>query len=216
MHPLRQAIWGLIQKRTVEKSPTHVTNVTLPLLGQTFWGDIWKLTAEKSQTNATSVVMHLLRQAIWGNIWKRTVEKRQTNSTNETYEEAQTSADRIKSLFVIVSKPSEDSHKSITNLWEFFLILLKCLFRWDTGIQYFGCRDNKFVNFFKIGCMNLHQRLQFGLTSQGYSAFPTLVIKGEQNIASQFQQIAFSQSPGHSSVCLSPSLAFQAILLWEF
>ena len=151
MHPLRQAIWGLIQKRTVEKSPTHVTNVTLPLLGQTFWGDIWKLTAEKSQTNATSVVMHLLRQAIWGNIWKRTVEKRQTNSTNETYEEAQTSADRIKSLFVIVSKPSEDSHKSITNLWEFFLLLLKCLIRWDTGIQYFGCRDNKFGNFFKTG-----------------------------------------------------------------
>ena len=66
--------------------------------------------------------------------------------------------------------------------------------------------------------MNLHQRLQFGLTSQGYSAFPKLVIKGEHRFTVPAIPFAFSQSPGHSSVCLSPLLAFQAILplLLEF
>ena len=41
LHPLGQMFWGPIQKRTVEKSPIYVTNVTMPLLGQTFWGNIW-------------------------------------------------------------------------------------------------------------------------------------------------------------------------------
>ena len=73
---------------------------------------------------------------------------------------------------------------------------------------------NFFQNRQDPGCMNLHQRLQFGLTSQGYSAFPTLlVIKGEHRFTVPAIPFAFSQSPGHSSVCLSPSFqAFQAIL----
>ena len=99
---LGQAIWGLIWKRTLEKSQTNTTkwlciltdtqfeytdkntqwrkakiNVTLPHLRQA----IWKHIAEKSQTNATNVTMPLLRQAIWGHIWKHTAGKSQTNAT---------------------------------------------------------------------------------------------------------------------------------------
>ena len=82
MHPLRQAIWGHIWKRTVEKNQTNAASVTLHLLGQAIWGDIRKYTVEKSPTNATNVTLSLLRQAIWGHIWKRRVEKSQTNATN--------------------------------------------------------------------------------------------------------------------------------------
>ena len=38
------------------------------------WGHIWKRTVKKSQTNATNVTMLLLGQAIWESIWKCTVE----------------------------------------------------------------------------------------------------------------------------------------------
>ena len=41
---------------------------------QAIWGDIWKRTVDKSQTNASNVNMHLLMQAIWGDIWKRTMQ----------------------------------------------------------------------------------------------------------------------------------------------
>ena len=84
MHPIRQAIWGHIWKRPVEKSHTNATSVTMHPLGQAIWGHIWKRTVEKSQTIATSVTMHPLVQTIWGHIWRRTVEKSQTNATNAT------------------------------------------------------------------------------------------------------------------------------------
>ena len=74
--------WGHIWKRTVEKSQTNATNVTLPHLGQTFWRRIWKRTVERRQINVTNVTMYLLRKAVWGNIWKRTVEKSQTKVTH--------------------------------------------------------------------------------------------------------------------------------------
>ena len=40
LHLLIQAVWGDIWKRTVEKSRTTATNVTLPLIGHTCWGYI--------------------------------------------------------------------------------------------------------------------------------------------------------------------------------
>ena len=44
-------------------------------------GDIWKRTVEKSQTNATNVTMYSLGQAIWGLVWKHTV--RQPNKCRQ-------------------------------------------------------------------------------------------------------------------------------------
>ena len=52
MHPLMQAIWRHIWRRTVEKSRTNAINATLHPLGQVVWGHIWRHTVEKSQTNA--------------------------------------------------------------------------------------------------------------------------------------------------------------------
>ena len=75
MHPLRLAIWGNIWKRTVEKSRTNATSVTLPFLRQAIWGDIWKHTVEKSQTSATNVTLPALSKVLWGDIWRGTVKK---------------------------------------------------------------------------------------------------------------------------------------------
>ena len=44
-------------------------------LGQIVWGHTWKRTLEKSPTNATSVTMQHLRQVIWRHTWKHTLEK---------------------------------------------------------------------------------------------------------------------------------------------
>ena len=57
MHPLRQAIWGLIWKHTVEISQINAANATMHPLGQTVWEHIWKHTLEKSWTNVTSVAL---------------------------------------------------------------------------------------------------------------------------------------------------------------
>ena len=84
MLALIQVHWGHIWKCTVEKGQINATNVTMPLLGQVIWGHIWKRTVGKSKTNATNVILPLLRQVIWGNIWKRTVGKSQINATNVT------------------------------------------------------------------------------------------------------------------------------------
>ena len=65
---LGQAIWGHIWKRTVDKSQTSATNVTMHLLVQAIWEDIWRLTVEKSQTNATSVILGPHWRAIWWDI----------------------------------------------------------------------------------------------------------------------------------------------------
>ena len=40
------------------------------LLRQAIWGHIWKRTLEKNKINATNATMHLIRQAVWGDIWK--------------------------------------------------------------------------------------------------------------------------------------------------
>ena len=84
MWPHRQAVWGNIWKRTVEKSQTNATNVTMHPLRQAIWEHILKHTMVQSRTNATSVTMHPLMQAIWEHIWKHTVEKNQTNVTSVT------------------------------------------------------------------------------------------------------------------------------------
>ena len=65
---LGQAIWGHIWKRTVDKSQTSATNVTMHLLVQAIWEDIWRLTVEKSKTNATSVILGPHWRAIWWDI----------------------------------------------------------------------------------------------------------------------------------------------------
>ena len=109
MHPLGQAIWGLILKRTVYKSQTNEANMWLcmhPLsifghnkrtsgrrdpsevqlsnVRQAIWGDIWKRTLGKRQTNATNVTLNSLVQALLKHIWKYTMEKSKTNVTNVT------------------------------------------------------------------------------------------------------------------------------------
>ena len=71
-------ILGHIWWRTVEKSQTNATSVTMNPYMQAPWRHIWNHTVEKSQTNVTNVIMHPLVQAIWGHIWKHTVEKRRT------------------------------------------------------------------------------------------------------------------------------------------
>ena len=45
-------------KRTLEKSQTNETNVTMPFLTQLIWGHIWKYTVEKSQANTTFAFSH--------------------------------------------------------------------------------------------------------------------------------------------------------------
>ena len=75
MRPLVQTIWRHIWSRTVEKSQTNVTNVTLPLLGQMFWEHIWKRTVEKNQTNAASVIMLAPTQVLLEDIWRGTMKK---------------------------------------------------------------------------------------------------------------------------------------------
>ena len=75
MHLLMPAIWGNIWKRTVVKSRTNATSVTLPFLRQAIWGDIWKHTVEKSQTSATNVTLPALSKVLWGDIWRGTVKK---------------------------------------------------------------------------------------------------------------------------------------------
>ena len=60
-------------KNTLQKkTQTNATNVTLHPLGQAIWGDIQKHTVEKSQTNATSVTMHDLIQVDKGHIYEKT------------------------------------------------------------------------------------------------------------------------------------------------
>ena len=104
MHPLGQAIWGVILKRTVYKSQTNEANMTMHPLSifghnkrtswrrdpsevqlanvrQAIWGDIWKRTLGNKQTNATNVT---LKQALWKHIWKCLMEKSKTNVTNVT------------------------------------------------------------------------------------------------------------------------------------
>ena len=44
--------------------------ITLHPLRQAVWGLIWKYTAAKSQINATSVAMHPFGQANWWHTWK--------------------------------------------------------------------------------------------------------------------------------------------------
>ena len=81
MRPLlRQVIWGDNWKRTVEKSDTNATYVTLPRLMLAIWGLIWKSTPEKSQTNATSVPLPALPQVLWGDIWRGTDQCRKEKS----------------------------------------------------------------------------------------------------------------------------------------
>ena len=53
--------------------------------GKDRWGLIWKRTVAKSQTNATNVTLHPLRQAICGGIWKHTVEKRQVKQMQQMW-----------------------------------------------------------------------------------------------------------------------------------
>ena len=80
-----QVIWGHIWKRTVEKSRTNATNVTMPLLGQAIWGNIWKYTVEKSKTNATNATLPALSKVIWGDIWRDTDQCRREKSDNLPY-----------------------------------------------------------------------------------------------------------------------------------
>ena len=47
MHPLRQEIWGHIEKGIAEKSHTNAIDVNLNFYVETFWGNIWKHRAEK-------------------------------------------------------------------------------------------------------------------------------------------------------------------------
>ena len=49
VHPHRQAVWGHIWKRTVEKRQINATNATMPLLRQAIWGNIWKYIVEKTK-----------------------------------------------------------------------------------------------------------------------------------------------------------------------
>ena len=66
MHPVMQFLWDHTCKRTVEKSQTNASSVTLyHLLRQAIWGHIWKSTAKKSQTNATNVKILALIQVHW-------------------------------------------------------------------------------------------------------------------------------------------------------
>ena len=88
MHHSTRAIWRDIWKRTVEKSQTNATNVTMLPLRQAIWRHIWRHTAEKSQTDVTSVTIHLSMKALWRYIWKCIVEKSQTNATSVTMQYA--------------------------------------------------------------------------------------------------------------------------------
>ena len=54
------------------ETPLHVHDCSHK---QAIWGHIWKRTVEKSQMNATNVTLHPHRQEIWGDIWKSTVGK---------------------------------------------------------------------------------------------------------------------------------------------
>ena len=76
MHLLMPAIWGNIWKRTVEKSRTNATSVTLPFLRQAIWGDIWKPTVEKGQTSATNVTLPDLSKVLWGDMKRHSEERR--------------------------------------------------------------------------------------------------------------------------------------------
>ena len=58
MHPLEQAIWGHILRRTVAKSQTNATSVTMHPLKQATCEDILQRTVAKSQTNVTSVTIN--------------------------------------------------------------------------------------------------------------------------------------------------------------
>ena len=58
----------------LKKSPIDATNVIMHPLRQAIWGLIWKYTVEKNQTIVISLTLHPHRQAIWGNIWQNTVE----------------------------------------------------------------------------------------------------------------------------------------------
>ena len=66
----------------MEKNQTNATNAAVHPLKQAIWGNIWKRTVYKNQTNAANATMHPLKQAIWGNIWKHTAEKSQTDEIN--------------------------------------------------------------------------------------------------------------------------------------
>ena len=73
-HLLWQAIWGHIWQRTVEKSQTNATNVTMPALIQSLSIDIWKRRVNK-QIYVTNATMLSFKQAIWGSIWKLSISK---------------------------------------------------------------------------------------------------------------------------------------------
>ena len=62
-------------------------------------------------------------------------------------------------IMVIMMTKITNKHTNIITFWRKLLFLatftlsgifpLKCLIRWDTGIQYFGCQDNTFGNVWK-------------------------------------------------------------------
>ena len=76
-------IWNCLKNKCRRfQVKTNATSVTLHRLRQATWGHIWKRTVEKSQSNAFVVTTHLLVQTIWEYIWHYTVEKTQIHATN--------------------------------------------------------------------------------------------------------------------------------------
>ena len=130
MYPLLEVILGLIWKHTVEKSQTSANSVTMLPLKQVIWGHIWKCTVEKSQTNAANATLPLLGQTIWEHIWQRTVETNLNKYSKCDFACSDPSSLNMhfkKWQFVIVSKTSDDSHKSITNVDNWNLNCIKCI-----------------------------------------------------------------------------------------
>ena len=157
MYLLIWAIWGLIWKRTVEKSQTNATNVNMHPVMQALWGHIWKHTVEKSQTNATNVTMPLLRQAIWGNIWKRTVEKSQTNATNVTLPLL------VQAIWGHIWK------RTVGNIWRVLTPRMAslCVFKIALNLNYFLHMAHYKQSIDRaMGCHASLKRFQCGFSSQ--------------------------------------------------
>ena len=67
-------------ERTRQRNASYVT---MQPIKQAIWGLVWKHTVEKRQRNATSATMYPSRQAVWGYIWKYVANKtRQTCGQN--------------------------------------------------------------------------------------------------------------------------------------
>ena len=73
------------KKMQTFSSETNATSVTVHRLRQATWGHIWKRTVEKRQSNALVATKHLLVQTSWEHIWHYTVEKAQIHATNVLY-----------------------------------------------------------------------------------------------------------------------------------